>query len=172
MSSQACWLVTALSSTHSFIHVMPSFVAKDPTCANALDFRSGSSSLSAAFCNPTSALKSPTESLSPRSTISPHCETTSKNRRIDIEALRRRLSSAVELTCHRPPLAVPRPTPWHPNTMAPMKSPKSNHSSNYGEGIVRQADILASCYVVDAATASLKGLHYCTTGLTGAEWYS
>lgn len=56
--------------------------------------------------------------------------------------------------------------------MAPMKSPKSNHSSNYGEGIVRQADILASCYVVDAATASLKGLHYCTTGLTGAEWYS
>ncbi|KAK4139987.1 ornithine decarboxylase antizyme-domain-containing protein [Dichotomopilus funicola] len=31
--------------------------------------------------------------------------------------------------------------------MAPMKSPKQNHSSsNYGEGIVRQANILASCY--------------------------
>jgi hypothetical protein len=56
--------------------------------------------------------------------------------------------------------------------MAPMKSPKSNHSSNYGEDIARQANILASCYVVDSSTASLKGLHYCTTGLTGAEWYS
>lgn len=57
--------------------------------------------------------------------------------------------------------------------MAPMKSPKHNHSSsNSGEGIVREANILASCYIVDAATASLKGLHYCTTGLTGAEWYS
>ncbi|KAH6838358.1 ornithine decarboxylase antizyme-domain-containing protein [Chaetomium sp. MPI-CAGE-AT-0009] len=31
--------------------------------------------------------------------------------------------------------------------MAPMKSPKSNHSSsNYGEDIARQANILASCY--------------------------
>ncbi|KAJ4302492.1 hypothetical protein N0V88_002638 [Collariella sp. IMI 366227] len=54
--------------------------------------------------------------------------------------------------------------------MAPMKSPKSNSSSNhYGEDIVRQVDILASCYVVDSAMASLKGLHYCTTGLAGAE---
>lgn len=54
-----------------------------------------------------------------------------------------------------------------------MKSPKSNSSSSsHGEGIVRQADILASCYVVESAAASLKGLHYCTTGLTGAEWYS
>jgi hypothetical protein len=57
--------------------------------------------------------------------------------------------------------------------MAPMKSPKSSHSSsNYGEGIVRQANILASCYIVDSAAASLRGLHYCTTGLAGAEWYS
>ncbi|KAK7744540.1 hypothetical protein SLS53_003425 [Cytospora paraplurivora] len=38
--------------------------------------------------------------------------------------------------------------------------------SNYGEDIVRQANVLASCYVVDA-TASLKGLHYCTTGAAG-----
>jgi hypothetical protein len=57
--------------------------------------------------------------------------------------------------------------------MAPMKQTKNNHSSsNYGEGIVRQANILASCYIVDSTTASLKGLHYCTTGLAGAEWYS
>jgi hypothetical protein len=56
--------------------------------------------------------------------------------------------------------------------MAPMKTPKSNSSSNYGEDIARQANILASCYVVDSSTASLKGLHYCTTGLAGAEWYS
>ncbi|KAL2173670.1 ornithine decarboxylase antizyme-domain-containing protein [Thermothelomyces heterothallicus CBS 202.75] len=54
--------------------------------------------------------------------------------------------------------------------MAPMKSPKSSHSSsNYGEDIVHQANILASCYVADASMASLKGLHYCTTGLAGAE---
>ncbi|KAK4039882.1 ornithine decarboxylase antizyme-domain-containing protein [Parachaetomium inaequale] len=32
--------------------------------------------------------------------------------------------------------------------MAPMKSPKSNHSSsNYGEDFARQANILASCYI-------------------------
>jgi hypothetical protein len=64
-------------------------------------------------------------------------------------------------------------TPWHPATMAPIKSPKSNYSSsNYGEDIVRQANILASCYMTDSAAATLKGLHYCTTGLAGAEWYS
>lgn len=57
--------------------------------------------------------------------------------------------------------------------MAPMKHSSNNRSSsNYGEGIVRQANILASCYVVDASAGSLKGLHYCTTGATGAEWYS
>lgn len=57
--------------------------------------------------------------------------------------------------------------------MAPIKQSNNNSSSsNYGEGIVRQANILASCYIVDAVTASLKGLHYCTTGAAGAEWYS
>lgn len=57
--------------------------------------------------------------------------------------------------------------------MAPMKQSRNNHSSsNYGEDIARQANILASCYIVDSSTASLKGLHYCTTGLAGAEWYS
>lgn len=56
--------------------------------------------------------------------------------------------------------------------MAPMNMLNSKHSSsNYGEDIVRKANVLASCYVVDA-TASLKGLHYCTTGAAGAEWYS
>lgn len=81
--------------------------------------------------------------------------------------------------------------------MAPMKTLNSKYSSsNYGEDIARQANVLASCYVVDAA-GSLKGLHYCTTlaagkihslhnllppllaarvqaltSLTGAEWYS
>lgn len=77
--------------------------------------------------------------------------------------------------------------------MAPMKTLNSNYSSsNYGENIARQANVLASCYVVDA-TASLKGFHYCTTlaagknkdphmlhhdllltcaSFTGAEWYS
>jgi len=59
--------------------------------------------------------------------------------------------------------------------MAPMK-PNNNYSSssNHGEDVARgpRADILASCYVVDPSAASLKGLHYCTTGAAGAEWYS
>lgn len=51
--------------------------------------------------------------------------------------------------------------------MAPMKTLNSNYSSsNYGEDIVRQANVLASCYIVDAA-GSLKGLHYCTTLAAG-----
>jgi len=83
------------------------------------------------------------------------------------------LPTVVALTRFPFQLASSRPAPWHPAAMAPMKSPTTNYSSsNYGEDIVRQANILASCYMVDAATASLKGLHYCTTGLTGAEWYS
>lgn len=53
------------------------------------------------------------------------------------------------------------------NEMAPMKTLNSNHSSsNYGENIARQANVLASCYIVDAA-ASLKGFHYCTTLAAG-----
>jgi hypothetical protein len=58
--------------------------------------------------------------------------------------------------------------------MAPMKQNNNNYSSSnhYGEDVARKADILASCYLVDASDASLKGLHYCTTGVTGAEWYS
>lgn len=53
--------------------------------------------------------------------------------------------------------------------MAPMKTLNSRYSSsNYGEDIVRQANVLASCYVVDAA-GSLKGLHYCTTLAAGTN---
>ncbi|KAK2068891.1 hypothetical protein P8C59_003507 [Phyllachora maydis] len=57
--------------------------------------------------------------------------------------------------------------------MAPMKQ-ETNYlnNSNYGEKIVRQANVLASCYIVDPAAVFLKGLHYCTTGATGAEWRS
>ncbi|KAH8670843.1 ornithine decarboxylase antizyme-domain-containing protein [Xylariales sp. PMI_506] len=53
--------------------------------------------------------------------------------------------------------------------MAPMNNSSSNlHSSNYGEAVARQANVLASCYVVDPS-ASLKGYHYCTTVAAGAE---
>lgn len=52
--------------------------------------------------------------------------------------------------------------------MAPMKNNNnsSSSSSNYGEAVARQVNVLASCYLVDP-TASLKGLHYCTTGAAG-----
>ncbi len=56
--------------------------------------------------------------------------------------------------------------------MAPMKQSSNNWSSNYGEDVARQANVLASCYLVDAGASTLKGLHYCTTSVTGAEWYS
>ncbi|KAI0164478.1 ornithine decarboxylase antizyme-domain-containing protein [Hypoxylon sp. FL1284] len=52
--------------------------------------------------------------------------------------------------------------------MAPMKNNNnsSSSSSNYGEAVARQVNVLASCYLVDPS-ASLKGLHYCTTGAAG-----
>ncbi|TDZ44675.1 hypothetical protein CTRI78_v009468 [Colletotrichum trifolii] len=50
--------------------------------------------------------------------------------------------------------------------MAPMNMQSNYSSSNYGEVIVRQANVLASCYIVDS-TATLRGLHYCTTGAAG-----
>ena len=69
---------------------------------------------------------------------------------------------------------VSQKQPWHPAAMAPMKPNNNNNrsSSNYGEGIARQANILASAYLVDPSASALKGLHYCTTGVAGAEWYS
>ncbi|OAA65890.1 ornithine decarboxylase antizyme [Niveomyces insectorum RCEF 264] len=48
------------------------------------------------------------------------------------------------------------------------QSSRSNYSCNYsGEGAVRQANVLASCYIVDDNAASLRGFHYCTTALSG-----
>lgn len=52
--------------------------------------------------------------------------------------------------------------------MAPMKHQSINNSSSHGEAVSRQASVLASCYLVDP-TASLKGLHYCTTGAAGSS---
>ena len=46
----------------------------------------------------------------------------------------------------------------------------SNSSSNYGEAVARQVNVLASCYIVDPS-ASLKGLHYCTTGAAGKAFF-
>lgn len=56
--------------------------------------------------------------------------------------------------------------------MAPMNYSSNHLSSNYGEDAVQKVNVLASCYMADQSTAGLKGLHYCTTGVTGAEWYS
>jgi hypothetical protein len=55
--------------------------------------------------------------------------------------------------------------------MAPISMQSSNWSSNHGEDAGHKVNVLASCYLVDSV-ASLKGLHYCTTGVAGAEWYS
>ncbi|RBQ76096.1 hypothetical protein FVER14953_20142 [Fusarium verticillioides] len=55
--------------------------------------------------------------------------------------------------------------------MAPKNNQNLNYSSNYGEAAAQKVNVLASCYLVDSA-ANLKGLHYCTTGVAGAEWYS
>ncbi|KAI0102773.1 ornithine decarboxylase antizyme-domain-containing protein [Nemania sp. FL0031] len=47
--------------------------------------------------------------------------------------------------------------------MSPMKNSNTSSSNCYGEDVARQVNVLASCYLVDPA-ASLKGIHYCTTG--------
>lgn len=53
--------------------------------------------------------------------------------------------------------------------MAPMKQKSNYNSSNHGEAFA--PNVLATCYIVDTL-GSLKGLHYCSTGANGAEWYS
>lgn len=53
--------------------------------------------------------------------------------------------------------------------MSPMNKQSSNSSSNCGEGVATRVNVLASCYIV-SNTAQLKGLHYCTTGVTGKEY--
>ncbi|KAG5923669.1 hypothetical protein E4U52_005700 [Claviceps spartinae] len=55
--------------------------------------------------------------------------------------------------------------------MALLNHENLHSSSNYGEDTAARVNVLASCYVLDSA-AQLKGLHYCTTGASGAEWYS
>jgi hypothetical protein len=52
------------------------------------------------------------------------------------------------------------------SAMAPMNNQNLNYSSNYGEAAAQKVNVLASCYLVDSS-ASLKGLHYCTTGVAG-----
>jgi hypothetical protein len=54
-----------------------------------------------------------------------------------------------------------------------MKTSSNSNSLNYADSDMsaRHVKVLASCYSVDAA-GTLKGLHYSTTGATGAEWYS
>ena len=57
----------------------------------------------------------------------------------------------------------------HAVTMAPMNPMMNNKSSKtHGEAVAREANVLASCYLVDRS-ASLKGLHYCTTSFNGKQ---
>jgi hypothetical protein len=64
---------------------------------------------------------------------------------------------------------LPKPTQsWQLSTMAPTKTNNSSSSNNRnGEALVRRANVLASCYVVDSS-ALLKGFHYSTTGADGS----
>ncbi|OAQ96328.1 hypothetical protein LLEC1_03732 [Akanthomyces lecanii] len=52
--------------------------------------------------------------------------------------------------------------------MSPMNQQSNYSSSNCGEDVAPQVNVLASCYIVGTA-AQLKGLHYCTTGVTGKD---
>lgn len=54
--------------------------------------------------------------------------------------------------------------------MSPMNKQSNYSSSNCGEDVAAQVNVLASCYIVGTA-AQLKGLHYCTTGVTGKDHY-
>lgn len=66
------------------------------------------------------------------------------------------------------PATFSQQPPWNSIAMAPMSNQSINYSSNYGEDLTARVNVLASCYVVDSA-ANLKGLHYCTTGVTGTS---
>jgi hypothetical protein len=59
--------------------------------------------------------------------------------------------------------------------MAPIKTTSNNHSSRNPstDSLIRQASVLATCYLVDSSrSGSVSGLHYCTTKATGAGWYA
>jgi hypothetical protein len=62
--------------------------------------------------------------------------------------------------------------PWHQTTMARLFESNSSLSSSNSYYNPTSANVKASCYVVDAVTAGLKGFHYSSTGAGGAEWYS
>lgn len=80
--------------------------------------------------------------------------------------------------------SIPIPTNWSnsiPNPFTPQSwqfsrkmapSMKNSHSSSNcgGEVVSTQANVLASCYIVDSS-ARLSGFHYSTTGAGGAKWY-
>lgn len=52
------------------------------------------------------------------------------------------------------------------------RSSSSSNSSIRSYASSSTANVRASCYVVNVATASLQGYHYSTTGAAGAEWCS
>lgn len=56
---------------------------------------------------------------------------------------------------------------WQISAMAPSKNNSQSTSSNrHGEVVGSQANVLASCYIVDL-TLGLTGFHYSTTGAGG-----
>ena len=58
--------------------------------------------------------------------------------------------------------------PWQKSiAMAPNTNNNHGSSNRNGEVVGRQANVLASCYVVDASSR-LTGFHYSTTGAGGA----
>jgi len=64
----------------------------------------------------------------------------------------------------------PKSQSWQKlKAMAPSKTNSHSNSSNRN-GEVRQANVLASSYIVDAS-ARLTGFHYSTTGAGGAQWF-
>ncbi len=67
-----------------------------------------------------------------------------------------------------PPNKPFKTQPWKSSTMSPMNKQSNYSSSNRGEDVAPQVNVLASCYIVGTA-AQLKGLHYCTTGVTGKD---
>jgi hypothetical protein len=57
--------------------------------------------------------------------------------------------------------------PWQTSAMAPSRTNSQSTSSNRnGEVVGPQANVLASCYIVDT-TMNLTGFHYSTTGAGG-----
>lgn len=66
--------------------------------------------------------------------------------------------------------------PWPTKAMAKKSSSSSSsRSSNYYASSITEsarANILASCYAVDASSTALQGFHYSSTGAGGVDWRS